>query len=217
MPNEIINTLLRGLGERFSLRPLDASPYQKTGGGLLSPVTVLLEAREGDGFTVSLLEIRAMMGAVRAELLVCTPVLRDAPLALCGMIHAPGRDSLHLEALDTLVAPCELSGLAAAVAAHPESADHPSSLGWYENRKLPVCCCRELGENDPRALSLTRDWIRAYTECLAAAAPCGAEEKKRGTEALMAAFLDGGSALKTVYALLGEEKAKALLRKAMMP
>ena len=213
--NEIIKKGIAKIGVNYACTGLDISPWNKYSKG---GVTVTVESGKTDRFDYSVLNVRAMLGVISAELLLISPTRADAPCALTGFLHSVGRDTLHLEALNTQLAPVVPAPLVEARNRHPQPADHVSTLNWYEDLKLPGCVCRFLRPSDRETKGLFDDWTDAYFRMLDAAPACDPEEKRRHSEALIRRFiLQENDSLRQVYGMLGREQTEKLLLTAFFP
>ena len=213
--NDVIKKGIQRIGLGYTMTMLDVTPWKKYSKG---GVTVETEAYQTRLFDCTVLNIRAMLGVVSAEMLILSPTVKDAPCVLAGFLHSVGRDTLHMEALNTQLTPIVPAPLMEVRAAHPQPADHVSSLNWYEELKLPGCVCRSLKPSDKEAKSLFDDWLGAYLRMLEEAPDCDRDEKRQHSEALVKQFiLQENDSVRQVYNMLGREQTQQILLTAFFP
>ncbi|MBO2516943.1 MAG: hypothetical protein CW338_06680 [Clostridiales bacterium] len=173
-----------------------------------------LEGVKGD-MSCTYVSVRAPLGIITAQLLVFTPVTKDAPAAMIACLHSPGKDSLHLELPDTALSPCDTTGILRTVRENPVPGEAQSSLDWYSDILLQGSLCRHIGFSDARAVNLAEKWACAYMELVRIAPACDAGQKKAKTNAVVDGKLlrDCDDVMK-MYDLLGREKARKLIKSA---
>ncbi len=212
---EAIEKALTALKAGIPVRPLSVAPYATLN---ITGTRVDLNAMDLGDYTVSTLQIKAPLGIIHAQLLVITPLRRDAPACLCAFLHSPGKDTMHMEALNTLLSPDSFEDLVRVRAAHTRPADHVSTMDWYEAIKLPGCICRDLKPNDKETLSLFADWMAAYTAHMRSAPACDENTKAAHARAVVDThMLADGDMIRQLYNMMGEERARGLFRKAFFP
>lgn len=213
--NDITKRAMARIGLNYPLTMADASPKEKYSSG---GVTVTRESYRSRLFDFSVLNVSAMLGIISAELIILNPTVKDAPCVMAGFIHSPGKDSLHMEALNTQLKPICPDTLIAVRNNHPEPKDHYSSLNWYEDLKLPGCICRSLKPQDREAQSMFTDWLDAYFRLLDKAEDCDAGQKYTHTLALVDQFiLKDNDTVSMMYSRLGREQAQRIIHKAFFP
>ena len=209
---KLITDAVNTLAARYDLSRIPGQSVSKL------VVKAELTCRKTELFTLSVLEVRAAIAGVKGEVLVLTPVLKDAPAALCGYMHAPGHDSIHLDALDDLVGRGQdLSYLEEAKKVRGGLAEQVSSLNWYEDKKLPCSVCVHAGAEDPYARVLFASWLNAWCTVLESAPVCDPDKKREKTAELVNAVSRENASLKTVYTFLSKEHVDKLIRCAFLP
>ena len=94
---------------RGKLVAKDVSPWQTFSG---KGMKFQLQSYDWDGCAcVSYLSMRAFLGLMKMETLICTPYTKDLPIYSYDRIIAFGKKSLLLEVYDTQVEPVDLSSM----------------------------------------------------------------------------------------------------------
>ena len=165
---------------------------------------------EGLGF-YSTISMSAMLGLMKMQTLVFTPLRKDAPLFSYDRIHALGRDTLLLELYDTQLAPCGLTALDAVKASAADLADHDLGTHWYDHLKLsPSLAKREKGKA-AELDRLTAEYLRAYLDLVEASPVCDPQAKQQKTAAYVdGLFTHGGPSTDQFVRMLGQSRAKEL-------
>ena len=91
---------------------------------------------------LSTVSMTAMLGLMRMETLVLTPLERDAPLLSCDLVRVAGRDTLLLELYDTQLAPIDTAALGAVKAAYAALPDHDLGTHWYDPAQAAALACQ---------------------------------------------------------------------------
>ena len=87
---------------------------------------------EGVG-KMSTLSMKAMLGLMKMETLIVSPMEVDAPLYSFDWVRAMGNDTLIIELYDTQLAPCDLGGLDAEKAKAAALPDNDLGQHWYDH------------------------------------------------------------------------------------
>lgn len=185
---------LRAGGMRFSI-----CAYDLPGVGALSTVSMT-----------------AMLGLMRMETLVLTPLERDAPLLSCDLVRVAGRDTLLLELYDTQLAPIDTAALDAVKAAYAALPDHDLGTHWYDPLKLPPSLAKRGRKLWAQAAPLADAYLAAYLDLLSAAPPCARTEKQARVRAYVDGLLqNGGPSTDQFKKLIGAEQTAALFRQVI--
>ena len=173
-----------------------------------------LNETKGD-MNCTFVSVRAPLGIISAQLLVFSPVTKDAPAALMACIHSPGKDSVHLELPDTTLSGCDSSPVRQVVDENPVPGEAQSTLDWYKDILLDGTVCRHIGFSDTRMVSLAGKWAAEYMNLVRNAPACDAEAKKAKTKEIVEnVLLRDCESVEKMYDLLGREKAARLIRGA---
>lgn len=210
---KLLEDAKRRIEAALCVQQMHALPVKSISGGL---VRVKLFSSEAGLLNISFLELSGMMGSVRAEFLVLTPLLQDAPAAMCGFMHAPGKDSIHLDALDTLLTPSPLWELQTVRDRSPLES-HTSSLSWYEHKKLSPSICVSAAPRGSAVIDLFSSWVEAWIGEVKKAPQCAPAAKRQRTEELVEAIAAEREALSAVYGLLGKKNAQKIFHDAFLP
>ena len=103
------------------LVPKDVTPWQTFSG---KGMTFQLQSYDWNGCaSVSHLSMKAFLGLMTMETVICTPYAKDLPLFSYDSISAFGKKSLLMELYDTLVAPVGLMTMDAVKDAYKDLKD----------------------------------------------------------------------------------------------
>lgn len=208
----MIDLIMEKLQSCYTLTPRDMGAYadiHKNG------MRFHMAAFEVSGVgNLSTIRMSAMLGLMRMETVVVTPLRLDAPLYSCDQICAMGKDTLLLELYDTQLAPIDLSALAAVKQKYAGLADHDLGSHWYDKIKLAPSLCKRGKRMDAAYKPLIANYTDAYLSLLSTAAPCQQQEKQaRVKEYVDGLFQNGGPSTYQFKKLLGEEKARELFER----
>lgn len=166
---------------------------------------------EGLGY-LSTVEMSAMLGLMKMDSLIFTPVYRDAPLYSFDRILAMGKDSLLLELYDlTITTPTALDALSAVKSSVADIPDNKLGERWYDYLKLPPSLSKRGKKLDERYRSCTEDYTDEYIKLLFACPECDREEKlSKIDEYVTGLFEKGAPTTEQFEKLIGREKAEEL-------
>ena len=116
-------SVLNLFSDRGTLTAKDVTPWQTFSG---KGMKFHLQSFDWAGCAcVSHLTMRAFLGLMKMETIICTPYSKDLPLFSYDLINAIGKRTLLVEVYDTQVAPADLSTMDAVKAAYSDLDDKP--------------------------------------------------------------------------------------------
>ena len=119
--------------QRGKLVAKDVSPWQTFSG---KGMRFQLQSYDWNGCAcVSYLSMRAFLGLMKMETLICTPYTKDLPIYSYDRIIAFGKKSLLLEVYDTQVEPVDLSSMDEVKESYKDLKD---KLGTTASGSLPA-------------------------------------------------------------------------------
>ena len=176
-------------GKKFNIRSFDA-----VGLGRFSAVTMT-----------------AMLGLMKMETVVFTPLTKKMPLLSFDRIEAMGNDILLLELYDTGAGKPDLSALDAVKETAKDLPDHDLGVHWYDPMKLSPSLAKKGKKCADAYRSLCARYFKAYFAALDTAEPCTPEEARVGVASYVdGLFRNGGPSTDQFKKMLGEEQAREL-------
>ena len=203
-------SVLNLLSNRGTLTAKDVTPWQTFSG---KGMKFHLQSFDWAGCAcVSHLTMRAFLGLMKMETIICTPYTKDLPLFSYDLINAIGKRTLLVEVYDTQVAPADLSTMDAVKAAYSDLDDKPMKPAWYDHLKLSPTVCKT--GRGPRFSQLAEEMTTAYIDLFATAREVDPVAKNaRNREYVEGLISNGGPAINTIRQLLGPEAAETLFRR----
>ena len=188
----------------------DVTPWQTFSS---KGMTFQLQSYDWDGCAcLSYLTMRAFLGVMKMETLICTPYAKDLPLFSYDFISAFGRRILIVEVYDTQVEPADLSDLQAVKEAYRDLKDKPLKPSWYDNLRLPPSTAK-VGSAS-RLSALASEMMAAYIALFHVAREVDSAVKTARNRTYVEGLINnGGPAFNTISKMLGVDAAKTLFRR----
>lgn len=188
----------------------DVTPWQTFSS---KGMTFQLQSYDWDGCAcLSYLTMRAFLGVMKMETLICTPYAKDLPLFSYDFISAFGRRILIVEVYDTQVEPADLSDLQAVKEAYRDLKDKPLKPSWYDNLRLPPSTAK-VGSTS-RLSALASEMMAAYVALFHVAREVDSAVKTARNRTYVEGLINnGGPAFNTISKMLGVDAAKTLFRR----
>lgn len=161
---------------------------------------------------VSHLSMKAFLGLMKMETVICTPYAKDVPLYSFDSISAFGQKSLLLEVYDTQVGPIDLAAMDAIKESHKYLKDKHPKPAWYDTLRFSPSLFKEGGKSHLE--NLATEMTTAYLDLFATARDVERSEKVARSSAYVESLIsNGGPAINTVRKMLGDEASETLFRK----
>ena len=188
----------------------DVTPWQTFSS---KGMTFQLQSYDWDGCAcLSYLTMRAFLGVMKMETLICTPYAKDLPLFSYDFISAFGRRILIVEVYDTQVEPADLSDLQAVKEAYRDLKDKPLKPAWYDNLRLPPSTAKV--DSASRLSALASEMMAAYIALFHVAREVDSAVKTVRNRTYVEGLINnGGPAFNTISKMLGVDAAKTLFRR----
>lgn len=196
--------------QRGNLVAKDVSPWQTFSG---KGMKFQLQSYDWDGCAcVSYLTMRAFLGLMKMETLICTPYTKDLPIYSYDKIIAFGKKSLLLEVYDTQVKPVDLSSMDAVKESFKDLKDKQPKPAWYDSLRLSPSTFKEGKEE--RLAQLATAMTTAYLDLFATAREVDpAVKTERNRTYVEGLISNGGPAINAVRGMIGDEAAETLFRR----
>lgn len=196
--------------ERGTLTAKDVTPWQTFSG---KGMKFQLQSYDWAGCAcVSYLTMRAFLGLMKMETIICTPYAKDLPLFSYDLINAIGKRTLLVEVYDTQVAPADLSPLQSVKESYRDLKEKSMKPNWYDTLRLSPSTCK-VGPAS-RLSSLAEEMTTAYIDLFATAREVDCAVKTaRNREYVEGLISNGGPAINTIRQMLGSEAAETLFRR----
>lgn len=196
--------------QRGKLVAKDVSPWQTFSG---KGMKFQLQSYDWGGCAcVSYLTMRAFLGLMKMETLICTPYTKDLPIYSYDRIIAFGKKSLLLEVYDTLVEPVDLSSMDAVKEAYKDLKDKQPKPAWYDSLRLSPSTFKEGKEG--RLAQLATAMTTAYLDLFATAHDIDHDVKTAKNRIYVEGLIkNGGPAINAVRGMIGDEAVETLFRR----
>ena len=196
--------------QRGKLVAKDVSPWQTFSG---KGMKFQLQSYDWDGCAcVSYLSMRAFLGLMKMETLICTPYTKDLPIYSYDRIIAFGKKSLLLEVYDTQVEPVDLSSMDAVKESYKDLKDKQPKPAWYDSLRLSPSTFKEGKEE--RLAQLATAMTTAYLDLFATAREVDRAVKTERNRIYVEGLIsNGGPAINAVRGMIGDEAAETLFRR----
>ncbi len=196
--------------QRGNLVAKDVTPWQTFSG---KGMKFQLQSYDWDGCAcVSYLTMRAFLGLMKMETLICTPYAKDLPIFSYDKIIAFGKKSLLLEVYDTQVDPVDLSAMDAVKESFGDLKDEHPKPAWYDSLRLSPSTFKK--GPGPRLAQLATAMTTAYLDLFGTARDVDrAVKTERNRTYVEGLISNGGPAINAVRGMLGDEAAETLFRR----
>lgn len=196
--------------QRGKLVAKDVTPWQTFSG---KGMKFQLQSYDWEGCAcVSYLSMRAFLGLMKMETLICTPYAKDLPIYSYDRIIAFGKKSLLLEVYDTQVEPVDLSTMDAVKASFKDLKDNLPKPAWYDSLRLSPSTFKEGKEE--RLAQLATAMTTAYLDLFATAHEIDHDVKTEKNRIYVEGLINnGGPAINAVRGMIGDEAAETLFRR----
>lgn len=168
---------------------------------------------EGVG-NMSYFTMTAMLGLMKMQTVVFTPLTVDAPLFSFDYINAMGNETLMLELYSTQLDDIDVSALDQVKQAYTSLPEHDLGSHWYDHLKMSPTLAKKGKKLTPEYKKLCDAFFRTYIDILGTAAPCDRAEKQAKVRDYTNGLLNhGGPATDQFRKLFGEEATVELFTK----
>lgn len=208
------DSVLYALEQSFTLVEKDLGPdsvLSKKG------MTFMTESWDIEGVGhLCIMRMKAFLGAMRMETAVLAPTQVDMPLFNLDWVSAFGNETQIAELYDTQLQPWPYEYRNVFERLKERDADLPDAPNedgrWYDGILYP-CSYHKKGKGLSERLSAAaHDYLVAYVDQLASAAPCDGQEKAEKVRAFAERlFEEGGPAVEQVTKLFGPVTARRLI------
>ena len=203
-------SVLNLFSDRGTLTAKDVTPWQTFSG---KGMKFHLQSFDWAGCAcVSHLTMRAFLGLMKMETIICTPYTKDLPLFSYDLINAIGKRTLLVEVYDTQVAPADLSPLQSVKESYRDLKEKSMKPNWYDTLRLSPSTCK-VGPVS-RLSALATEMTTAYIDLFATARTIDPVAKTARNRVYVEGLIsNGGPAINTIRQMLGSEAAENLFRR----
>lgn len=208
--NTMNTSIIDLFAQRETLVKKDVTPWQTFSG---RGMHFQLESYDwGHCACLSHLSMRAALGLMKMETVICTPYSKDLPLFSYDGISAFGKQTVFLEFYDTLLEPIDLSPLMAVKESYSDLKDKTLKPAWYDSLRLPPCTFK-VGRGT-RMTALPSSMASAYLDLFPSSRNADIPSKvARNSNYVESLISNGGPAINTIRAMLGNEAAETMFRR----
>lgn len=208
----MIEYALKALRNRYTVTEREIPEYSRVES---NGMTFYINAYEIAGIgNFSTVRMDAMMGAMKMDTVVLTPLAVDAPMFSYDRILAMGNDTLLTELYDTCLQASDVSALQAVKDSYAFLPDNDLGTHWYDDLKLSPSLSKKGTDTAETFRQLQEAYFDAYLDLLASSSACTPEEKRKKTAAYVdGLFTNGGPAADNWKRMIGEGPAKEMFAK----
>lgn len=209
-------TLFALLKEGAPLKPVDMGDFARVDKNGLHFQLECWQA--GDLGQLSRVKMTGMLGLMKMETLVFTPLTVDAPLYSFDYIHAMGQDTLLLELYDTQLGIFDGTPWTEVLKQGQNLPDNKLEPRWYDGLKLSPTLSKKGKKLKAPMEALAQGWTKVYMEELKKAPACEIAQKREKVGAYVQGLLTkGGPSVNQFKKLIGEEAAEELFSRYIFP
>ncbi len=204
------NSIVDLFAQRGKLIAKDVSPWQTFSG---KGMKFQLQSYDWEGCAcVSYLSMRAFLGLMKMETLICTPYTKDLPIFSYDKIKAFGKKSLLIEVYDTQVESVDLSTMDRVKESYKDLKDKHPKPAWYDSLRLSPSTFKEGPEAQltQLATSMTTAYLNLFPTAHEVDRDVKTAKNRLYVEGLIS---NGGPAINAVRGMLGDEAAETLFRR----
>ena len=159
----------------------------------------------------SSVSMTAMLGLMKMETVVFTPLTKKMPLLSFDRIGVMGNDILLLELYDTGAGKPDLTALDNVKSSAKGLPDHDLGTHWYDPMKLSPSLAKKGKKCGEAYRDLCDRFFAAYFAAMDGAESCTPEEAQKGVAAYVdGLFTNGGPSTDQFKKMLGEKAAREL-------
>lgn len=163
---------------------------------------------------MSAIRMSAMLGLMKMETVVISPLTKDAPLFSFDDILAMGNDTLLLELYDTQLSPVSVDALTAVKEKYAALPDNDLGQHWYDHLKMQPSLSKKGKKKAVDFEPLFDEFFAAYLELLRSAPPCDREAKQaKVREYAQGLLTNGGPSTDQFKKLIGADATAELFLK----
>lgn len=209
-------TLFALLEKQIPLTPIDMGELKRVDKNALHFQLECWQA--GEIGRLSRVTMTGMLGLMKMETLIFTPLTVDAPLLSFDYIHAMGQDTLLLELYDTQLGSFDATPWNKVLEEGQALPDNPLEERWYDYLKLSPTLCKKGKKLQKPMEVLAAQWTQVYLETLKTAPACQKEAKRQKVEAYVHGLLtQGGPSVNQFKKLVGEQTTARLFSHYLFP
>lgn len=167
---------------------------------------------------LSRVNMTGMLGLMKMETLIFTPLTADAPLYSFDYIRAMGQDTLLLELYDTQLGAFDPAPWAQALSQGQTLPDNVLEPRWYDGLKLSPTLSKKGKKLQQPMEELALAWTQVYIDEVKKAPACGKNEKQERVRAYVDGLLtQGGPSVNQFKKLIGDAPAATLFSHYLFP
>lgn len=213
----MIDRTLTLLKQRFAVQEESTGEFARIKAGPLQ-FRVARYILPGVG-NLATMQAKGMLGLMRMDTLILTPLQCDAPLFSYDRIHVMGNDTLIVELYDTMLQPedeayrAHLAALDATKECFADLPEHDLGAHWYDGIKLPQSAAKKCKGRADKMDALYLAMLDEYVRLMKDAKPCDPKEKAAKAAVYVEGLLqNGGPSTDAFVKALGREQTEKLFR-----
>ncbi|MBR0138553.1 MAG: hypothetical protein IJM15_09090 [Erysipelotrichaceae bacterium] len=162
------------------------------------------------------IDLKAMLGLMKMETAVITPVYRDLSFCNLDTVSAAGNNTAMFEMYKTSLRDEDLSGFEAIREKYAHLPDYKSEPRWYDEMKLSSCIAKKGRKMAEKQQMMLEECLEQYLKELEKAPQCDPQEKiaanRKYADRLVS---EGGVAVDSLTKIIGAEKCSELIKNYM--
>lgn len=162
------------------------------------------------------MRMKAFAGLMRMETVIIAPTQVDAPLFNIDWVRVAGKETLVAELYDVSLNPWPDEYAAEFMRIREQYDDLPDSPDpdphWYDEILYPCSSHKQGRRIGMRLTNMAQDYLASYAALLHTLPACDVEQKTANIRAFAERlYADGGTSVKTITELFGQETAERLI------
>ncbi len=214
MNRHMKNFIRQELGKRYVLKERNMGDLKTIKKGVYHFESESYEI-EGIG-NLFIIDLKAMMGLMRMETVVITPVYRDLSFCNFDTVRAAGQTTAMFEMYKTSLRDEDLSSFDYIRDKYAHIRDYASQPRWYDALKLSSCIAKKGKRIAGTAENMLVECLVRYLELLDKAPKCDPQAKIAANRQYVDRLIsEGGVAVDSLSKIIGHEKCAELIEKYM--
>ena len=210
----MIEAVYRQVKKNYTLVQRDMGDLKELKKGVYRFVFEAYEVKDvGNLFFI---DMSAMLGLMKMETAVLTPIQRDLSFVNLDVVHAMGNDTYLFEMYDTSLAKTDLSCFDPLKEKYASLPPYETKPRWYDSWRLSPSIGKRGKKISTQGEKMLTEHLNLYLRLLGEAPACDPEKKREKNRGYVDRLLaEGGPAVDSMKKLLGEEKTEELIRRSM--
>ena len=208
------DTIIKKLNERYTLEKREMGELGKIHKGMFQFDSEAYEIKDiGNLF---IMDMKAMLGLMKMETIVITPLMKDLSFCNLDAVKAAGNYTGMFEMYDTALKVTDLSSFDTIRKKYSDLPDYQAESRWYDEYRLSSCIAKKGKKIDVETEAMLEECLDLYLDLLDKVPSCDPNKKKEKTAIYVNRLInEGGAAVDSMNKLIGKELTSKLIKEFM--